>query len=1069
MPRTRDIVRLLAAWSLLSPALARPALAIDVQRSELLPLDGTWAFRFAPDDRGTNEAWFTPAVRFDRTLQVPGCWDAQGVGEPTDKMRHNAVGVGWYRRSFRVPDGWRGRRVWLTVGGAHRSVRVWVNGKAGGEHVGYPTAYRVDITPSLSPAPEQTLTLAVDSRRDIRRDPLMGAFDILDYMDLTWGGIFEHVWLECTGPVWVDRAFARPDPAGPSVSFEINLEKAGAPKGRLAIALAVRPLEAGADAPPLARVVQPVVTDGQPVQLHLDLPGAPLWTPDSPRLLIADIAVTRDGQADDRCTIRFGLRRVTVVGSDFQLNGERFFLRGYGDDYTFPLEIAAPADVAFWRNYLQKRKDFGFNGVRHHSTMMSESYLTAADEVGMLIQPELPIAYDPFFKAATPEGRKLYLAVLRDYVRQMRNHPSVLAWCMGNEESNGFDLGPELVALARSLDPTRPVIDTDGVSPGTNRSTMDYLPVQFNEGVLPWGPTRSKYHVDSSPKPLLVHEMSNISVLPDPSDVRSYTGVIKPFWIEQMGDALRRQKLEPWLGAMLDASRRLQASLLKLNIESARLSPAIDGYDQWLFRDYWTQSTGFVDQFDRVRGMTPELARQFNGPAAILWDRDRVGYRAGERRVIRLFLSDFRPASAGALGPVVARLGGREVVLKPPAKAQGRGLLGPWVGEVDAPQSEQAAHVTLDARAGEVRNAWPLWVYPSPPAATGEVLVTRRLSRAVVDRLVAGARVLVTDEIHLFPTRPAAFKPAWWKGDDASDHVYGNLFARHPALKGFPTEGYGDLQTFRLLDGRPVVLLDELPVRVDPIVWSLDVPWRMRRKAYLFEVKVGAGRLLVSTMDLSEKACAQDAAVAWMRHCLVSYAASSAFQPASELPASWIRDRIGSEQLPDVATWVEGFAGKVECSLGQSRWLSDREDDVAVYPLRQTDGKQRLAWTTAPVPSPWPHPTVTFAWAGGIGWESQPGGGHFSLEVDGAPALDFAFTRTTTRTSRPDGRATLTYVVRRVTSEDSFGLFLLTLPADRVPPGHSVRLELRATAQNSQRWVSLVPYTDVVRSERGEP
>src|SRR5262245_30674831 len=92
--------------------VASLALAAD---RPTVSLDGKWEFRFGPEGP------------FDRMLNVPGCWDAQGVGEPTDKMRHNAIGVGWYRRTFEVPPDWRGRHVWLIVGGVHRSAVVRVN------------------------------------------------------------------------------------------------------------------------------------------------------------------------------------------------------------------------------------------------------------------------------------------------------------------------------------------------------------------------------------------------------------------------------------------------------------------------------------------------------------------------------------------------------------------------------------------------------------------------------------------------------------------------------------------------------------------------------------------------------------------------------------------------------------------------------------------------------------------------------------------------------------------------------------------------------------------------------
>src|SRR5215213_1506664 len=118
---------MLPRWAImlvmLSAGLARAAAGEPPMQ---ISLDGRWEFRFAPDERGTAEKWSAPgAGGFDRTLDVPGCWDAQGVGEPTDKMRHNAIGVGWYRRTFSIPPEWRGRRLWLCVGGVHRSAHVY--------------------------------------------------------------------------------------------------------------------------------------------------------------------------------------------------------------------------------------------------------------------------------------------------------------------------------------------------------------------------------------------------------------------------------------------------------------------------------------------------------------------------------------------------------------------------------------------------------------------------------------------------------------------------------------------------------------------------------------------------------------------------------------------------------------------------------------------------------------------------------------------------------------------------------------------------------------------------------
>ncbi len=1043
-------------------ALARPEAS----------LDGTWEFRFAADDRGEKQRWFGPDVAFPNTIRVPGSWDVQGFGKPTDKVRHNAVGVGWYRRLISVPPGWQGRRVWLRVGGVHRSAKLWIDGKPIGEHWGYPVAFRIDVTPHVTPGRRHRLVIAVDSRRHKSKDTLTGTFDIIDYMDVDWGGIFDPVTLEATGSVWLEDVFVMPDPAGGKATAKAELGRAaGTDLTALELAYDVTQWRPGKAPRRVFDQGERPVGGTTDATWALKLREAPLWSPDAPNLLLLKVQLRRgDDVLDDR-SIRFGQRRLEIRGNDFYLNGERFFFSGYGDDFNHPIHLCPPPDVAFWRAYLKRRRAFGLNGVRHHSMMPPEAYLAAADEVGMLVQPELPIAYQQFFKPAGPEAKQLYRDVWEGYIRQMRNHPSVFGWCMGNELWHGFELGPGLYKTAKELDPTRPVIDSDGLFKVVDRPTLDYLTVMFRVHEIPWGPGRFDKFVlkDPPPKPVISHETSNISVLPDPTDIPKYTGIIRPFWIERMAEQVRRRGLSPHLDAMLTTSRKLQARLIKLNIETARLGAEIDGHHQWLFRDYWTQSTGLVNQFDEVRGMTPEMGRRIFGPAVLLWETQRVNYRPGERLSLRIWLSDFRPRSVGpALDRVRARLDARDVALKPPAGVGGRGLIGPWTGKVVMPAVDAPKQLGLEVRSGPIANAWSLWVFPSPkPVAGGDnIMQSQWLTPAHVEHLAAGGAVWIMNETIVFPTLRGRLKPAWWKGSDTNDATYGNRISVHPAMEGFPNDGYGELQVAGLIDDRPVVVTEDMPGKIDPIFWCLDVPWQMRRKAWLFEARVGRGRLLVSTLDLSSARRKGDPAADWLYARLAAYVRTEVFKPAAELPLDWLRKRVEDFGRPDPATWVEGFAKVLERTEEPQPWYSYRQDRVANYAVRQTDGKQQLRWQTKTVPADWPHDHVTFVWAGGIGWRSEPGGGHFSLALAGKKLFDVPFTQKTAVWRTADGEVRLQYVVRRSVGVDSFGRFFLTVPTELVGRGKPAELTITATANKSKRWMSLNPYGDVVARER---
>lgn len=1044
---------LLPALFAVAPAAARPAMS----------LNGVWQFRL---DMSAGAEWRKPpeaAAEFPDTIQVPGCWEVQGFGKPTDRMRHLGVGIGWYRREFELPAGWAGKRVWLRLGGVHRSVRVWMDGHLVGEHWGYPTACKWEMTAALAHQTKHTLILAVDSRPHPDRDPLTGTFDLIDYVNIDWGGIYADVTLEVTADVWMEEAFVIPEPEQDRATVKVTL---GGKTGATDLLLGYTVTRWPTGARTLAAGEAHVRTSASTLTLRLG--DAPRWSPASPSLLRLNLSLSAAGTVLDDRQVRFGLRRVTIRGSDFFLNGSRFFLRGYGDDNTLPVRLVPPADREFWRRYLQRRKAFGFNAVRHHSMMPTEAYLAAADEVGMFVQPELPIAYQPFFQRATAEGRDLYRQVWQDYIRQRRNHPSVFAWCMGNELWRGFALGPELYAMAKRLDPTRPVIDTDGV-PVTDRPTLDYLSVQFQEHILPWGTHRNKYRLAKPPaKPVVVHEMSNLSTLPDPAAARRYTGPLIPFWLHTMGGRVKQQRLASLLPRMLTASHRLQAQLLKLNLEAARLSPGIDGYYQWLFRDYWTQSSGFVNQFDDVRQITPAFALRFNGPAVLLLDRGRVNFTPGDTIPVRLFVSDFRPGRPSAWDAIQVRCGDQPVTLAPPPKRTGPGLLGPWTGKTTAPAVDSPRRLTLAAQADEVRNEWSVWVFPptSPDLTSGERsrLIVHLSERSLTEVEKGAARMLVGVE-GVLPTLNTTFKPAWWHGNENADHSYGKLFTSTPALGALPHRGFGDLMMFSLLDNRPVVKLDELPARIDPLVWDLDVPWRMRRKAYLFEARVGEGKLLVSTFNLTPANRRTDPAAAWLLHRLLLYVGSDDFHPTAQLPVDWLRQRMRKAAFPDPATFVNGFTRVVKTTEPATTWYSYREDDTLSFPVRQTDGKQRLTWQTEPVPDDWPHEVVTFVWTGGMGWRTEPGGGHFSLLLNGAPLLDFPFTQKTTRWQTADGAVTFHYLVKRRLGPDSFGLFYLTVPVERLLLGKPVELTVTATAQNSHRWFSVNPYPDTLEYE----
>ena len=84
--------------------LASAPAAVHAQERARIDLDGAWQFQTDPQQRGERERWAAAsATPLARTIQVPGAWQAQGIGEPAGILRHHYAGDAWYRRTVAVP------------------------------------------------------------------------------------------------------------------------------------------------------------------------------------------------------------------------------------------------------------------------------------------------------------------------------------------------------------------------------------------------------------------------------------------------------------------------------------------------------------------------------------------------------------------------------------------------------------------------------------------------------------------------------------------------------------------------------------------------------------------------------------------------------------------------------------------------------------------------------------------------------------------------------------------------------------------------------------------------------
>src|SRR5687768_10141378 len=125
----------------------------------------------------------------------------------------------------------------------------------------------------------------------------------------------------------------------------------------------------------------------------------------------------------------------------------------------------------------------------------------------MMLQPDFTFAYS-WYLPTTLKAKRSALVYSAAMIAVHRNRPSMWVWCMGNELYDSFDLAPEMYQLAKRLDPSRLVIDSDGCGfKHKDRTTLDFLVVQFGEGNS-IGYQDGKYNFPADiNKPVIAHEM----------------------------------------------------------------------------------------------------------------------------------------------------------------------------------------------------------------------------------------------------------------------------------------------------------------------------------------------------------------------------------------------------------------------------------------------------------------------------------------------------------------------------------------------------------------------------------
>ncbi|MBX3735052.1 MAG: DUF4982 domain-containing protein [Candidatus Didemnitutus sp.] len=455
------------------------AIAFAAEPRREWPLADGWRTAMDETNRARYDGFEQPA--FDdsawQTVSVPHNWDDYGGLRRT--VHGNLHGYAWYRRSFAVPASEQGRRVFLFFEGVGSYATVWMNGQLAGRHAGGRTTFTLEVTDLVRFDAPNLLAVRADHPAGITDLPWVcgGCSPQPGFSEGSQPmGIFRPVTLLTTGDirvapfgvhVWNDETATA---ASATLHYTIELN------GRFPTrSLVVENRVLDAQGKILVTHQAPVRFPGESMTLRNSLPlgYVTLWSPDQPYLYTLETTVLEDGnRLVDRVETPFGIRTIHWPAPDaplpaaFLLNGQPVFING-----TCEYEHNLGASHAFIAEQIAARvaqiRAAGFNAFRDAHQPHNLRYQDYWDREGLLWWPQM--AAQVWFD--TPEFRANFKQLLREWVRERRNSPSLVLWGLANESKLPADFAAECVAIIRELDPTTPsqrLVTTCNAGKGTD-------------------------------------------------------------------------------------------------------------------------------------------------------------------------------------------------------------------------------------------------------------------------------------------------------------------------------------------------------------------------------------------------------------------------------------------------------------------------------------------------------------------------------------------------------------------------------------------------------------------------
>ncbi len=590
------------------------------------------------------------------------------------------------------------------------------------------------------------------------------------------------------------------------------------------------------------------------------------------------------GENLEEKSVSFGVRTFCSKEGRLALNDRVIFLRSEANCCVFPETGHMPMKVEDWREILSVYRSYGINCMRFHSHCPPDAAFSAADELGILMQPELS-HWNPRTAFEDEKSWAYYQLELRQILLSYGNHPSFVMLSFGNELHAG-PLGHKRMDLllkdAGELDPTR--LYANGSNPhygqigpdlksgfytssnhydkmirGTSAEMQGYI-----NGKYPDGKTNFEEELRELRReydgPVFTFEVGQYEILPDFDELSLFKGITRPDNLLHIQErAEERGFLSSWK-KWVEATGEISLLGYREEIEAVLRTKSLSGISLLGLQDFLGQGTALVGMLNShlqpkpFSFAQPERFRAFFAPVLPLAALEKYTYSASESIKIPVRLANYGKKDIYEPWVISIRVG--EKILeqeKLPAVVCPSGELSE-IGEVSFSLEKiiKPSRLELILQVGSYTNSYPLWVYPDFSLSSPKnITVTRKIFHALA-ALEKGETVFLdppASQEHFPHSIQAQFTTDFWSvGTFPKQSGFMGCYMdpSHPVFAQFPTEFHSNWQWWSMCKGRSMIL----PDHIEPLVTGMDCYARMRKMGLLLEARVGKGRLMLSSMGL---------------------------------------------------------------------------------------------------------------------------------------------------------------------------------------------------------------------------